>query len=80
MKALFILQEGPDSGINVYTKSLAKELTKLGVKVNIDKKFEEDYDIIHVHGRPNLKVLQKLLVGKNCYGYYYTHDNRELVD
>lgn|GEM_PF-809271 len=73
LKVLFILQEGPDSGITVYTQALARELTKLGVEVNIDQKFEEDYDIIHVHGRPHLTMLQKLLIGKKTAMVTTTH-------
>ena len=49
MKVLFIINENPDSGIKVYADLVAKELRKKGITVNVDTKFKEKYDLIHVH-------------------------------
>lgn len=80
LKVLFILQEGPDSGITVYTKSLAEELRKRGVEVVIDEKYQDNYDIIHVHGRPHLTLLQKLLNRKKTILVTTTHMTTKELD
>ncbi len=63
MKVLFVVQEGPDSGITVYANNIAKVLRKKKVAVSIDEKFSKGYDIIHIHGRPHLGILTAKIKG-----------------
>ena len=61
MKVLFIVNENPDSGIKVYADIIARELSKKGVIVNIDSKYDEKYDLIHVHScRPENLAKMKI--------------------
>lgn len=61
MKVLFVVNENPDSGIRVYADIVAKELTKRGIKVSIDSKLSDKYDLIHVHScRPENLARMKL--------------------
>lgn len=61
MKILFIVKENPDSGIRVYADIVAKELIKRGIKVNVDCKLNESYDLVHVHScRPENLARMKL--------------------
>jgi 1,2-diacylglycerol-3-alpha-glucose alpha-1,2-galactosyltransferase len=61
MKVLFIVNENPDSGIRVYADIVAKELTKRGIKISIDSKLGDNYDLIHVHScRPENLAKMKL--------------------
>ncbi len=61
MKVLFIVNENPDSGIRVYADIVAKELSKRGIKVSIDSKLDDKYDLIHVHScRPENLARMKL--------------------
>lgn len=50
MKVLFVVNENPDSGIRVYADTIMKELNKInGIKVVMDEKLDDRYDLIHVH-------------------------------
>lgn len=61
MKVLFIVNENPDSGIRVYADIVAKELSKRGIKISIDSKLDEKYDLIHIHScRPENLARMKL--------------------
>lgn len=61
MRVLFIVNENPDSGIRVYADIVAKELTKRGLKISIDSKLRDKYDLIHVHScRPENLARMKL--------------------
>ncbi|MGI6589649.1 MAG: glycosyltransferase family 4 protein [Candidatus Iainarchaeum sp.] len=61
MKVLFIVNENPDSGIRVYAEMVAKELLKKGVIVNVDSKYDEKYDLVHVHScRPENLAKMKI--------------------
>jgi 1,2-diacylglycerol-3-alpha-glucose alpha-1,2-galactosyltransferase len=62
MKVLFVVNENPDSGIRVYADIVAKELNKIkGIKVVIDTKLDDKYDLIHVHScRPENLARLKL--------------------
>jgi len=62
LKILFVVNENPDSGIRVYADVVAKELNKRkGIKVVVDEKITDKYDIVHVHScRPENLAKVKL--------------------
>lgn len=57
MKVLFIVQEDYDSGIATYANNLKDGLLKKGIQVVVDEKYFDKYDIIHIHGKPDPRLL-----------------------
>ncbi len=80
LKVLFVVQEGPDSGITVYSKSVAEELRKRGFTVNIDEKYNEKYDLIHIHGRPHIGIIQNIIQKMNVPIVTTTHMTTKELD